>query len=27
MKIGDVFAIRLDQGRYCYARVVSEGRI
>ncbi|WP_160319729.1 Imm26 family immunity protein [Paenibacillus xylanivorans] len=27
VKIGDVFAIRLNQGRYCYGQVVSEGRI
>lgn len=27
VKIGDVFTIRLDQGRYCYGQVVSEGRI
>ncbi|MFB8377829.1 Imm26 family immunity protein [Paenibacillus taichungensis] len=27
VKLGDVFAIRLDQTRYCYGQVVSEGRI
>lgn len=27
VKIGDVFAISLNQNRYCYGQVVSEGRI
>ncbi|SLJ88452.1 MULTISPECIES: Imm26 family immunity protein [unclassified Paenibacillus] len=27
LKLGDIFAIRLNQGRYCYGQVVSEGRI
>ncbi|MFE6076679.1 Imm26 family immunity protein [Paenibacillus sp. NPDC057886] len=27
VKIGDVFAIWLNQDRYCYGQVVSEGRI
>lgn len=26
VKIGDVFAISLNQNRYCYGQVVSEGR-
>lgn len=27
LKLGDIFAISLNQGRYCYGQVFSEGRI